>query len=196
MSDTTLAWRQYRLERKMFWRNPTAAFFSFVLPLIFLFLFGAVFSGESSGETKHELNAVVDVSGDSGRHRERFNGDGDTDVEVRDVDFDLARNVSRLGLDGERLERLINDAFTSLNKFRFTNKDERNFNGNGSVGVDSQEIYMQHVTTHRVTLKILDDGKVLLAIDIKGDESVKPSLGRERTTQIGPRHRDSDCIAA
>ena len=48
MSDTALAWRQYRLERKMFWRNPTAAFFSFVLPLIFLFLFGAVFSGSQA----------------------------------------------------------------------------------------------------------------------------------------------------
>ena len=48
MSDTTLAWRQCRLERKMFWRNPTAAFFSFVLPLIFLFLFGAVFSGSQA----------------------------------------------------------------------------------------------------------------------------------------------------
>ena len=31
-----LAYRQWRLERRMFWRNPTAAFFSFVLPLLFL----------------------------------------------------------------------------------------------------------------------------------------------------------------
>ncbi|MBJ7342593.1 MAG: ABC transporter permease [Solirubrobacteraceae bacterium] len=54
MSDATLAWRQYRLERKMFWRNPTAAFFSFVLPLIFLFLFGAVFSGNQAN-----LNVLV-----------------------------------------------------------------------------------------------------------------------------------------
>jgi ABC-2 type transport system permease protein len=47
MSDAaTLAWHQYRLERKMFWRNPTAAFFNFVLPLLFLFLFGAIFSGD------------------------------------------------------------------------------------------------------------------------------------------------------
>jgi ABC-2 type transport system permease protein len=46
VSDTlTLTWRQYRLERRMFWRNPTAAFFSFVLPLLFLSLFGAIFSG-------------------------------------------------------------------------------------------------------------------------------------------------------
>ena len=41
-----LAWRQYRLERRMFWRNPTAAFFNFVLPLLFLVLFGAIFSGD------------------------------------------------------------------------------------------------------------------------------------------------------
>ena len=31
-----LSWRQYRLERRMFWRNPSAAFFNFVLPLLFL----------------------------------------------------------------------------------------------------------------------------------------------------------------
>jgi ABC-2 type transport system permease protein len=39
------AWRQFRLERKMFWRNPTAAFFNFLLPLIFLALFGAIAAG-------------------------------------------------------------------------------------------------------------------------------------------------------
>jgi ABC-2 type transport system permease protein len=47
MSTSALAWRHYRLERKMFWRNPTAAFFSFVLPLIFLVLFGAISSQEN-----------------------------------------------------------------------------------------------------------------------------------------------------
>ncbi|MFL5843658.1 MAG: ABC transporter permease [Solirubrobacteraceae bacterium] len=47
MSESaTLAWHQYRLERKMFWRNPTAAFFNFVLPLLFLCLFGAIFSND------------------------------------------------------------------------------------------------------------------------------------------------------
>jgi ABC-2 type transport system permease protein len=42
-----LAWRQYRLERKMFWRNPSAAFFNFLLPLLFLGLFGAILSGNT-----------------------------------------------------------------------------------------------------------------------------------------------------
>ena len=34
----------------MFWRNPSAAFFNFLLPLIFLALFGAIFS-ERRGRT-------------------------------------------------------------------------------------------------------------------------------------------------
>ena len=55
MADAlALAWRQYRLERRMFWRNPTAAFFNFLLPLLFLFLFGAVFAGSQAN-----LNVVV-----------------------------------------------------------------------------------------------------------------------------------------
>ena len=41
-----LAWHQYRLERRMFWRNPTAAFFNFFFPLLFLGLFGAIFQGD------------------------------------------------------------------------------------------------------------------------------------------------------
>src|SRR5437660_1989325 len=39
-----LCWRQYRLERRMFWRNPSAAFFNFVLPLLFLAGGGAILS--------------------------------------------------------------------------------------------------------------------------------------------------------
>ncbi len=46
MSDVALAWHQYRLERRMFWRNPSAAFFNFLLPLLFLALFGAVYAGD------------------------------------------------------------------------------------------------------------------------------------------------------
>ncbi|MBJ7330173.1 MAG: ABC transporter permease [Solirubrobacteraceae bacterium] len=47
MSDTVgLAWRQYRLERKMFWRNPAAAFFNFALPLLLLALLGTLYAGD------------------------------------------------------------------------------------------------------------------------------------------------------
>lgn len=49
-----LGWRQYRLERRMFWRNPSAAFFNFVLPLLFLAAGGAIFSG-----SQHDLNRLV-----------------------------------------------------------------------------------------------------------------------------------------
>jgi ABC-2 type transport system permease protein len=49
-----MAWRQYRLERRMFWRNPSSAFFNFLLPLLFLALFGAIFSGD-----QENLNVIV-----------------------------------------------------------------------------------------------------------------------------------------
>ncbi len=46
-SFAALSWRQYRLERKMFWRNPSAAFFNFLLPLLLLVLLGAVLTSQS-----------------------------------------------------------------------------------------------------------------------------------------------------
>jgi ABC-2 type transport system permease protein len=49
-----LTWRQYRLERKLFWRNPSAAFFNFLLPLLFLAFFGAIFSSKQK-----DLDVIV-----------------------------------------------------------------------------------------------------------------------------------------
>jgi ABC-2 type transport system permease protein len=55
MSDAlVLSWRQYRLERHMFWRNPSAAFFNFALPLLFLAAGGIILHGK-----QHELNLLV-----------------------------------------------------------------------------------------------------------------------------------------
>src|SRR5881398_3342141 len=55
MTDAlALAWRQYRLERRLFWRNPSAAFFNFLLPLLFLGFFGAILHGN-----QHDLNVIV-----------------------------------------------------------------------------------------------------------------------------------------
>jgi ABC-2 type transport system permease protein len=38
-----LAWEQFRFERKLFWRNPSAAFFNFFLPLLLLVLTATAF---------------------------------------------------------------------------------------------------------------------------------------------------------
>ena len=46
MSDLALLWRQFRFERRLFWRNPSAAFFNFLLPLVFLLLFASVFADD------------------------------------------------------------------------------------------------------------------------------------------------------
>src|SRR4030088_1822862 len=53
-SAAVLTWRQYRLERRLFWRNPSAAFFNFLLPVLFLAFFGAILHGN-----QHELNVIV-----------------------------------------------------------------------------------------------------------------------------------------
>jgi len=47
-----LAWRQYRLERRLFWRNPSAAFFNFLLPLLFLAAGGVILNGNQDGLNK------------------------------------------------------------------------------------------------------------------------------------------------
>jgi ABC-2 type transport system permease protein len=46
MSGMALAWEQFRFERKLFWRNPSAAFFNFLLPLLLLVLIASAFAGE------------------------------------------------------------------------------------------------------------------------------------------------------
>jgi ABC-2 type transport system permease protein len=54
MSASALAWRQFRFERRMFWRNPSAAFFNFALPFLFLILIASVF-----GADRKELNILI-----------------------------------------------------------------------------------------------------------------------------------------
>jgi len=47
VSPFALAWEQFRFERKLFWRNPSAAFFNFILPLLLLLLVATAFAQES-----------------------------------------------------------------------------------------------------------------------------------------------------
>jgi ABC-2 type transport system permease protein len=54
VTGAALLWHQYRFERRMFWRNPSAAFFNFALPLIFLLLIASVFHTD-----KNELNVLI-----------------------------------------------------------------------------------------------------------------------------------------
>src|SRR5438094_179300 len=42
MNDFVLALRQVRYQNRSFWRNPTVAFFTFLLPLIFLVILNAL----------------------------------------------------------------------------------------------------------------------------------------------------------
>src|SRR5215211_9294915 len=48
MSPVPLAWQQFRFERKLFWRNPSAAFFNFLLPLLLLVLIATAFASDDT----------------------------------------------------------------------------------------------------------------------------------------------------
>lgn len=47
MTSTTIALRQVEFEQKSFWRNPAAAFFAFLFPIIFLVVFASLFKGQT-----------------------------------------------------------------------------------------------------------------------------------------------------
>ncbi|HEX2295761.1 MAG TPA: ABC transporter permease [Actinomycetota bacterium] len=46
MSTAALTFRQVGFENRSFWRNPPAAFFTFVFPLMFLVIFNLIFGGD------------------------------------------------------------------------------------------------------------------------------------------------------
>jgi ABC-2 type transport system permease protein len=46
MNNLALAVRQVRYENRSFWRNPAAAFFTFLFPIMFVVLFNILFSGK------------------------------------------------------------------------------------------------------------------------------------------------------
>ena len=48
MSPVALAWQQFRFERTLFWRNPSAAFFNFLLPLLLLVLIATAFASDDT----------------------------------------------------------------------------------------------------------------------------------------------------
>ncbi len=60
MSGIGLAVRQVRFENRAFWRNPAAAFFTFVFPLMFMVIFN-VLIGRGSGEASRFYTPAIIV---------------------------------------------------------------------------------------------------------------------------------------
>ena len=50
MSPVALVVHQIRYEQKSYWRNPTAAFFTFAFPLAFFFIFASIFGSQHNGD--------------------------------------------------------------------------------------------------------------------------------------------------
>jgi len=57
VSTAGLALRQARYDLRAFWRNPAAAFFTFVFPLMFLVIFNSIFGNEEFGIEGGEVDA-------------------------------------------------------------------------------------------------------------------------------------------
>ena len=56
MNDFALALRQVRYENTAFWRNPVAAFFTIVFPLMFLVIFNLMFGGSGTDDQGEPVN--------------------------------------------------------------------------------------------------------------------------------------------
>ena len=56
MSDAGLALRQVGYENRAFWRNPAAAFFTFVFPLMFLVIFNLIFGSDTTDRFGNEVS--------------------------------------------------------------------------------------------------------------------------------------------
>ncbi|MBV8195003.1 MAG: hypothetical protein JOY80_05690, partial [Candidatus Dormibacteraeota bacterium] len=55
MNDTAIVGRQVRYEQLIFWRNPAGAFFAIILPIIFLVIFGIIFSNATTVVDGHRM---------------------------------------------------------------------------------------------------------------------------------------------
>jgi len=56
MSDAIIALRQVEYEQKSFWRNPVAAIFAFLFPIIFLVVFATIFKDTSARVNGMKVN--------------------------------------------------------------------------------------------------------------------------------------------
>ncbi len=68
MNAFALALRQVRYENTAFWRNPAAAFFTIVLPLMFLVIFNLVFGDVGTDEHDEHAGGVPPGTGGRRRH--------------------------------------------------------------------------------------------------------------------------------
>ena len=91
----------------------------------------------------------------------------------------------------DRAEEEVGDgAVLPLDLLRRALEHDRDLDLDLDVAGDPQEVDVDHVATDRVPLDVLDDGEVLAAVDIEGDQGVEPGLGDQRGPQIGPLHGD------
>ena len=72
LTGVRLFLHELQTEQVLFWRNREAAFFTFLLPMIFFLVFGSIYGNERDHEGAHQGRAVP--PGGDDRLRRRFDG--------------------------------------------------------------------------------------------------------------------------
>ena len=61
---------------------------------------------------------------------------------------------------------------------------------------DLQEVDVDDRPADRVALEVLDDGQVLVSVDLQGDQGVEAGVGGQGGAQVGPLDGDGDGVPA
>jgi len=94
-------------------------------------------------------------------------------------------------------ERLVDGATVTRDLFGLADDDDRNFDLDGDVAADAQEVDVEHAALDRMALQLLDDRQLRgVVVDVQVDQGVHTGVGRERLTQVAPVHADGHRIAA
>ena len=59
MTTARLVWHQFRYDRRTFWRDPPAVFFTVALPILFLVLFVSIFGNDPTTIDGHEIKGAT-----------------------------------------------------------------------------------------------------------------------------------------
>ncbi len=118
------------------------------------------------GDLRDEVVALLQ-HGDAVGNGEVAHVDLSADLERADVVLDRRREVGGLGLDGEGVHELLENA-AAHRAFGLAHEVDGNLGLDRLVGADAHEVDVDHVALDRVALELTGDGELLGAVDARG----------------------------
>ena len=134
----------------------------------------------------------VDLGAHPGRKGDVADADGVVQLEIADVDDELVRDRVRRREDREREQRLVDHAVLVGDLAGLALEHDRHVDRQLGGGVDADEVDVDDLVAHRVTLQLLDQRQVTLAVDLEADERVEPGIGGQHLAQLAVVDRERD----